>query len=71
MLLGHIGLYLFGYLAFLIYHSAVKSLDGSGARPVPATVRVVVVVKRGEAFPSSPFVLRGVGWGDLPLAFRD
>jgi hypothetical protein len=71
ILLGYIGLYSFGHLAFLVYHNAVKSLDGSGAKSVPATVRVVVVVKRGKTFSSSPFVLRDIGWGDLPSAFRD
>jgi hypothetical protein len=71
MLLGYISLHLFGYLAFLIYYSAMKSLDGLRDGPIFATVRIVVVVKRGETFPSSPFVFRGMGWGDLSLAFRD
>ena len=61
-------------MAFLVHHDAaksVKSLGDPGAGPVPATVRVIVVVRRGETFPSPSFVLRGVGWGDLPSAFAN
>jgi hypothetical protein len=61
MLLGHISLHLFGHLAFLVYYDAVKSLDSPETKPVLATVRIIVVVRRGETFPSSPFVLRGMG----------
>jgi hypothetical protein len=71
MLLNYISLYLFGHLAFLVYHNTIKSLDSPKAGPILATVRVVVVVRRGKTFSSSPFVLRDIGWGDLSLAFRD
>jgi hypothetical protein len=74
MLLGHIGLHPLGHLAFLVCHGAlesVKSLDGPGAGPVPATVRVVVVARRGETFPSLPSFFRAMDWGDLPSVFRE
>jgi hypothetical protein len=61
-------------MAFLVRHDAVKSvksLDGPGAGSVPPIVRIAVVVGRMEIFPSSLFVLRGMGWENLLSAFRE